>query len=317
MPLDGQGPGYTWPVIISASRRCDLPAFGLEAFLADLEAGFRLVPNPWDASRPRRVELGREAVDGIVFWTRDPRPLLAQLGRIQDRACPFYVQLTITGYPRSLEPGGLGPEEACEAAQALAAMIGPQSVLWRYDPIVLAESGLDPDFHRENFARLARRLAGATRSVTLSLLDEYRFTGSRLARAGFRDVVYGSPRIAPPSPSQEGRKESLGSLPAGPWPSLLADLARLAREAGLVARACAEPWDLSGLGIGRASCVDPGLLERLGGRLAGQVQSGPGGKGQDKARDRGQRKACGCAPSVDVGSYGPCPRACAYCYARR
>lgn len=298
-------------MIISASRRCDLPAFGLEAFLADLEAGFRLVPNPWDAHRPRRVELGREAVDGIVFWTRDPRPLLAQLRRVQDRACPFYVQLTITGYPRSLEPGGLGPEEACEAAQALAAQIGPQSVLWRYDPIVLAEPGLDPDYHRLSFARLAQRLAGATRSVTLSLLDEYRFTTSRLARAGFREPAYGSPRkaAAPPTPSPEGDSGSLASLPAEPWPKLLADLAALAREAGLEARACAEPWDLSGLGIGRASCVDPGLLDRLGGRDAGQPRG--------QARDRGQRRACGCAPSVDVGSYGPCPRGCVYCYALR
>ncbi len=292
-------------MIISASRRCDLPAFGLEAFLADLKAGFRLVPNPWDARKPRRVELGRKAVDGIVFWTRDPRALLARLGQLQDLGFPFYVQLTITGYPRSLEPGGLGPEEACEAAQALAARIGPEAVLWRYDPIVLAEPGLDPGFHLRNFAVQARRLAGATRSVTLSLLDEYRFTTSRLARAGFHNPAYGSPRKAPAPPSPF----PAGSLPAEPWPGLLADLARLAQEADLEARACAEPWDLSSLGIGRASCVDPGLLDRLGGRDPGQPRS--------QARDRGQRRACGCATSVDVGSYGPCPRACVYCYARR
>jgi hypothetical protein len=299
-------------VIISASRRCDLPAFGLDGFLADLRAGFRIVPNPWDASKPRRVDLSREAVDCIVFWTRDPRPLLSSLGELEDLGYPFYVQLTITGYPESLEPGGVRALAACEAAIKLAAGIGPERLIWRYDPLVLAEPGLDRAFHEANFASLAARLSGAARTVTLSLLDEYRSTTSRLAKAGYTRVVYGSPRGAG---AGTGGGAGVEGLPPAPWPGLLASLAGLARARGFEARACAEPWDLSPLGLARASCIDPLLVARIAGHKGGK---GPAaGPAQGPGRDRGQRRDCGCAPSVDVGSYGPCPRACAYCYARR
>jgi DNA repair photolyase len=208
---------------------------------------------------------------------------------------PWYVQVTLTAYPRALEPGAPPSAEVVAAMAALAERLGPRRVVWRYDPIIAAH-GLGLAFHEANFAALAGRLAGRVERVVVSLLDEYRSTARRLKAAGHPDPVFAS--------ALKGREASPG-LPPEPYPAILAAIGRLAALAGMEARACAEPWDLSGFGIGPGACIDAGLVSRIS------------GTSPSAAKDRNQRPDCGCAASVDIGSYGACPTGCVYCYARR
>ena len=257
------------------------------------------VKNPFNAASIRRVSLAPEDVDCIVFWTRDPRPLLAGLDRLGELRERCFVQVTVTGYPPALEPGVAPTGAAIEAVKALARKIGGERIAWRYDPVILA-GDLDMAFHLANFARLAEALASSVSHIVLSLLDEYPATRGRLRRAGYASPLFGSPRgEARVGDSRES------ALPPQPWPELLAGLAAIAASRGLETRACAEPFDLSPLGIAGGACIDGPRLGKLFGF------SPPEG------RDRGQRPACGCAPSVDIGEYGKCPAACVYCYARR
>lgn len=288
---------YLCPVLISASRRCDIPAFRMDWLMDALRAGSCEVSNPYDARRVRRVSLAPADVDCLVLWTRDPRPLLPRVRELESMGYRFYVQVTITGYPPELEPGTMCAPEAAQAFAALSALVGPERALWRYDPAFVAR-GIGPEWHERNFASIAAALEGSTSRVTLSLLDEYAHTRSRLERAGFPDVSFGTARkpgaCAPPK-----------AEPMAPYPKLLARLAALARERRIEPLACAEPYDLSGLGIEAGACVDAALIKRLFG-----FEAAP-------AKDSGQRMACQCAPSVDIGEYGSCPAGCVYCYARR
>jgi hypothetical protein len=94
-------------MIISASRRTDIPAFYAEWFMNRIREGYLCVRNPFNAHQVRRVDLSPESVEAIVFWTKDLRPMTIHLDELDERGYRYYFQFTLTGYPEVLEPGDL------------------------------------------------------------------------------------------------------------------------------------------------------------------------------------------------------------------
>lgn len=269
-------------MIVSASYRTDIPAFYGEWFLRRLTAGSCLVANPY-GGKPYEVALTPEAVDGFVFWTRNLRPFFPHLAAI-DRDYPFIVQYTITGYPRALETGTVAAGRAIADLQRLAEEFGPRRGVWRYDPVVTSDL-TPPDWHRENFTRLAGALAGAVDEVVMSFAHVYRKTKRNLDAAAAREnFAWTDP------PEAEKRR-------------LAADLAAIARDHGTTAALCSQD-SYRGEGIAAASCIDAGRLGDIAGRPI-------------IARIRGNRPGCLCHESRDIGAYDSCAQGCAYCYAVR
>lgn len=259
-------------MIVSASRRTDLPAFYSEWFMNRIRAGWCEVPNPFNRRQVTRVSLLPEDVDAIVFWTRNPRPLMRHLDELDARGFRYEFLYTLIGYPREIDPH-------CPAStETFRELASRAPVVWRYDPVVLSEA-TDADWHRRQFARLARALEGATDTCKVSLVDAYAKTARRLR-------------------ALEGTPFAFGDAPHDP--ALMRDLAALAASHGIRLESCAETEDLRPSGIPPGRCIDP---ERLG--------LPPGRK------DPGQRPACGCAVSRDIGMYDSCRFGCAYCYAVR
>jgi DNA repair photolyase len=159
--------------IISASRRTDLPAFYSEWLMNRLRAGFCLVPNPMNPGQVPRISLSPPEVEAIVFWTKDPRPLLQHLPEIEAMGHRYYFQFTLNAYPRELEPHAPSMQEAVDAFARLSAIVGPHRCLWRYDPIILT-SLTDIDYHRARLDHLCAQLSGLTGRVTVSVVDFYR-----------------------------------------------------------------------------------------------------------------------------------------------
>jgi hypothetical protein len=268
-------------MIVSVSRRCDIPAFAGAWFMERLRGGEVAVPNPFRPGRGRRVSLRKEDVDAFVFWSRDPRPFLPHLAAI-DRVCiPYYFLITVTGYPSQLEPGVPAIAAVAGFFRELADRIGRQRVIWRYDPVFFTPE-LDADFHVKNFLRLAGRLAPFAFRVIVSFFDPYPKALRRLQKAGIRiEATAGSPEL------QLGLLERFAAIAAG---------------AGLEIQSCAEAAIAAGVIPGK--CIDEKLLnERFGLDLAYK-------------KDPGQRKLCLCQQSVDIGSYNTCRHDCLYCYAR-
>lgn len=283
-----------------------MPAYYLDWLMGRIDAGYCLVANPFDSRRVTRVNLRPEDVDFLVLWTRDPRPLARRAMELEDAGLRFYVQVTLVGYPEAVEPGAPPVGEVLDAMRELGVLIGPRRVVWRYDPIFAAD-GLGLGFHSSNFMRIAEALEGSVERVIISLLDEYAGTAARLEAALGHRPIFGTPRDRGALPSGE---RALSPLPE-PYPEILSLIAATARERDMRILACAEPYDLAGLGIERGACVDALLAASIWGAAAGAAVTGAAGK------DPGQRGACRCAPSVDIGAYGTCPRACVYCYANR
>ncbi len=262
-------------MIVSASRRTDIPAQYADWFFNRLAAGFALVRNPMNPRQIRRVSLTPDAVEGFVFWTKNPAPMLDRLAALEGCPCLFHV--TITAYGQDMEPGVPSKDSVViPALRRLSGLIGPRRVIWRYDPVLL--SGVyTVQEHVSRFAALARQLAPFTQTCVFSFLDSYRRTARTMARLGAR------------APSEQEQVQ------------LAEAFAGAARPLGLRLCACCETVDLSTWGIAPARCIDAGLLGLSSGRAT--------------ARDRHQRPGCHCAPSVDIGAYDTCRHGCRYCYA--
>ncbi|MGD9611753.1 MAG: DUF1848 domain-containing protein [Kiritimatiellia bacterium] len=282
--------GTIRPVVLSASRATDIPAFYADWFMARLRAGFFRWANPFNAAQVQTISV--EKTRAIVFWTKNPAGLWPHLDELDRRGLRYYFQFTLNDYAaEGLEPG-LPPLAARLAAfRRLADRLGPDRVIWRLDPLLLTDRLGVPEL-LERAARLLAQLAPHTRRLVFSFADLAAYPAVRrnLARAGIA-----AREFAPAEMVEFAR-----------------GLAEINRAPGLALATCAEEIDLAAFGVARNRCVDGALLARLWPGDAALLEF----LGSRAARkDPGQRRACGCLASKDVGRYGTCPHGCVYCYA--
>ena len=273
-------------MIISASRRTDIPKFFAEWLMDRIRDGYCRCPNPFNPKQVSVVSLRPEDVEVIVFWSKDPEPMLAHLQELDTRGFRYYFHFTVNGYPSFLEPGVPPLDKTLATFARLSAAVSPERVIWRYDPIVLT-SVTDVSYHGRRFREIADALAGKTRRVVISLLDDYRGSSARLRRLAARGIRV-ERRVTADDPAT-------ADLPAG--------MARAAHESGMEITSCAEENSLENLGIKPGKCIDDEYIARVFGI---HVQA---------RKDPGQRAACGCVVSRDIGVYGTCRHGCVYCYA--
>ena len=293
-------------MIISVSRRCDIPGFAFDWFLKKLDEGFVEVRNPFNPLQIKSVSLNPPAAglpqentaEVFAFWTRDPSSINTHAFELGKRGYGFYVMTTLTSYPAVLEPLVLPAEKAIRAIKELALKITPDRVIWRYDPVFLSDI-TDSEFHKRNFTCLAAQLKGSVNRVIVSVYDEY-------GRAEKRLLALENGKIL--------RKQAHYYIgPAGKKTlhpevrKILAVLADIAASNGMEMQSCAEE-DLSDCQIKPGACIDADYIAGLFGEKM------PGLKNLGK--DQGQKRPfCRCAKSTDIGSYGSCPAGCVYCYA--
>jgi hypothetical protein len=265
-------------MIISASRRTDIPAFFPEWCLRRFEAGRVLVRHPMNRRRVTEVPLVRRSVDCIVFWTKDPRPMLPELNRLDGLGHHYYFLFTVTPYGSGMEPR-LAPRERILAGfKELSQRLGRHRVLWRYDPIILS-GRYSFRFHVDRFAAMAEELKGQTDRCIVSFLEPYAKIRSAMQERGVRPPELGEQR------------------------ELLRKFAEAAGSRGITLYTCAGDYGLENYGVRRGKCIDDALIGAITGR---KVSS---------SKDPSQRPECGCVPSRDIGAYNTCLHGCRYCYA--
>lgn len=264
-------------MIISASRRTDIPCYYAKWFLNRLRDGYVYVRNPMNPNQISKISLSSDVVDGMVFWTKNPAPMLNHLDALRDY--PYYFQFTLTPYDKDIERNLPSKQErVIPVFQKLSSQIGKERVVWRYDPILLSAK-YTMRYHIKHFLLLCDKLADYTEKCTISFLDLYKNMKYHIAPFGIRP------------PSFEEAEE------------LAACFHEIAAKHGISIDTCAEEMDLSTYGIGHAACIDRNRLERIGNyRL--HVE-----------KDKNQRAACGCVSSIDIGAYNTCKNECVYCYA--
>lgn len=161
-------------MIISASRRTDIPTYYSDWLLNRIKAGYVYVRNPMNVHQISKISLSPDVVDGIVFWTKNPIPMLDKLNALKDYM--YYFQFTLNSYGVDVERNIPSKNNVIVPTfQRLSDLIGPDRVIWRYDPIFLSET-YTTDYHIHYFEELAKRLSSYTKKCTISFLDFYRNT---------------------------------------------------------------------------------------------------------------------------------------------
>lgn len=263
-------------MIITASRRTDIPAFYSEWFANRIKEGYVLARNPRFGTNISKIVLRPDLVDCIIFITKNPAGMLDKLDMLEK--FNFLFQYTLNPYGPEIE-GGIPPLDArVELFVKLSKRIGMKKTIWRYDPILLSED-ITPEFHIRNFEHLARRLKGCTDKCIISFIDIYKSAKNRLDMAGVRAPDEVEMRV------------------------IAAGISAAAGSSDMQVATCAESVSLDEFGISHGKCVDDGLVSELFGIKTRDGKTTP------------LRKDCMCARSIDIGDYNTCRHDCLYCYA--
>ncbi|MBE3587996.1 MAG: DUF1848 domain-containing protein [Thermoanaerobacteraceae bacterium] len=275
-------------MIISASRRTDIPAFFSEWFMRRIEEGFLLWRNPFNARQLKYISLRPKDVDVIVFWTKNPKPLMKHLTHLDQLGFRYYFQFTLNDYPRTIEPSVPSLEQRISIFQELSNAIGPEKVIWRYDPIII--SNVTPlEYHIDKFTYLSSSLRGFSKRVVISFVDMYGKVSIKFKRLEKEKGVF----------VEDITKEQYHIL----LEKLCYALKITAENHGFEIYTCSESIDLDYLGIVHGKCVDDTLINKIFGLNV------------PNKKDKNQRSECLCVQSVDIGCYNTCKFFCSYCYA--
>ena len=307
------------PVIVSASRSTDIPAFYADWFFHRLKEGYSAWTNPFNGVKSF---VSYEKCRFIVFWSKNPEPLLEHLDELKYRNISCYIQYTLNDYENEgLEKGVPSLEERIDTFKRLMDKLGKGRVIWRFDPMILTDQiGLD-DLLRK-VENIGDRLQGYTEKLVFSYADiaSYKKVKSNLEKIRINYQEWTEPQM-----EEFARR-----------------LSELNRKWHYRLATCGEKIDIERYGIQHNRCVDDELMIRFAhhhkvlmdflgveiktveNSLFG-TESVPASairlsetqyalKKRDN-RDKGQRQFCGCILSKDIGEYNTCPHLCEYCYA--
>ncbi len=264
-------------MIISASRRTDIPAFYCDWFFNRLKEQYVLVRNPMNPHQISKISLSPDVVDCIVFWTKNPKPMIKRLDELKDYN--YYFQFSLNPYSDDIECSVPSKNsDVIKTFQELSSKIGANRIVWRYDPILINEK-YNFEYHKKYFEKLAKILCGTFDHCTISFVDYYRKNASNF------------------------KENNINELSDEMIFKITESMSNVASRNNFKISTCAEKIDLSSFGISHSKCIDDKMIEKI---IDCKL---------DIKKDKNQRAECGCVESIDIGKYNTCKHGCKYCYA--
>lgn len=309
------------PVIISASRSTDIPAFYAKWFINRIKKGHIVWYNPFN-QQPLYVSFKNCKV--IVFWSKNPRPLIPYLNELDKMGIHYYFQYTLNDYEKELlEPNVPALEKRLKNFKELSNLIGKEKVIWRFDPIIVTPQ-LTPREILKRIWSIGNKLKGYTDKLVFSFIDikSYRKVQRNLVKESsmFKKETIENSELTTNQMNEiaEGLMKIRNRWKTEGWEISLAT--------------CAEEINLEKYQIAHNRCIDGELMKKLFADDKELIYYLNFGKLPEKntlfteeldkiplspeqMKDKGQRKACGCMISKDIGMYNTCSHLCTYCYA--
>ena len=275
-------------MIISVSRRTDIPAFYSQWFINRIRSGYCTVPNPFNRNQISHINLTPENIEIIVFWTRNPKPLLSYLPELDERGYQYYFQFTVMNNPDFIDTNKSDLSHTIKTFHQLSNLIGYEKVIWRYDPIVFSDSDkIDCNFHLDQYEFIASKLSGYTKRCVISFMDKYQKNNKRLKKIEKEQNI------------EFWNFENIPEV----FSKFIPSLVNIANTYNMKVFTCSESRDLEIYGINHGKCIDDDYIYQV---FNIEV---------NHQKDSGQRETCGCVKSKDIGMYDTCLFGCQYCYA--
>lgn len=292
-----------FPIIISASRATDIPAFYADWFMNKLKNGYVKWINPFNRENSQFISFGKTRL--IVFWTKNAKPLMKYLKEIDKREINYYFQFTVNDYEdENFESGVPKLADRIEIFKELSDIIGREKVIWRFDPLILTDK-IDVQKLLYKIYNVGNEINKYTEKLVISFVDVeiYNKVKKNIKSAGINYRKF--------------EKEDMEKIAEG--------IREINKEWKLEVTTCAEGFELDKYEIKHNKCIDDNLIIKLFKNdkilmnflgLEAQNSLFEGEKNRRIAlKDRGQRKECGCIISKDIGQYNTCGHLCIYCYA--
>ena len=305
------------PVIISASRSTDIPAFFAQWFVNRLKTGYVVWTNPFNR-QPMHVSFKNTKV--VVFWSKNPKPLIPYLKELDNRGIHYYFQFTLNDYEQEgFEPNVPPLMERLNTFRYLSELIGKEKVIWRFDPLIVTPKLRSRDLLKRIW-EIGNQLKGYTDRLVFSFVDikAYRKVQYRLMK---ETSFFTKTDLEEAELNNTQRSEIIEGL-------IKIRERWMSEDWNLSLATCAESVDLEQYGIEHNCCIDGELMKKIfsddldlmyylsRGKLPNKNLLFPNIPGKPvNLKDKGQRKACRCIISKDIGMYNTCPHFCVYCYA--
>lgn len=306
------------PVIISASRSTDIPAFYAKWFINRLKAGYCVWYNPFN-QQPMYISF--KHCKAIVFWTKNPRPLMPYLHILDEMGIHYYFQYTLNDYElEQFEPNLPSINQRIETFIELSNLIGKERVIWRFDPLIITPE-ITPRVLLKKIWNIGNKIKNYTDKLVFSFVDvkTYRKVQNNLVK---ETSYFTKADVETAEPNENQRLEIVDGL---------VKLKNIWKESGwnLNLATCAEDVNLEKYNVSHNRCIDGELMEKIWSDDKEFIYYLRTGKLPEKSlfndfilpdnyknlKDKGQRKACGCMISKDIGMYNTCRYFCIYCYA--
>lgn len=287
------------PIIISASRSTDIPAFYGKWFMDKLRKGYCCWINPFNGKKKR---ISFDNLRLIVFWTKNPDPFIKYLKKITNLGYNYYFLYTLNDYEKEeLEPNLPKLEKRIKTFKKLSELIGKEKVLWRFDPLILTNK-INIKKLQDKIQMVGEEIHKFTDKLIFSFADieKYRKVKRNLQRNG---IKYKKIKA----------KDKL---------IIAKKISKISENWDMDITTCAEDIDLTQYGISKGKCIDDRIIiknfyndNKVMDYLGVKDKLNLLNESPKKLKDKGQRKNCRCINSKDIGQYNTCMHLCKYCYA--
>ena len=220
-------------MILNTGLRTDIPGFFSEWFYNRIDDGFVYVRNPYAKNQIYSYRLDPELIDCMIFCTKNPKPMLENLEKIDK--FNQYWQITITPYEKEVEPNVPPVDNVLESFKYLSNRLGKENVTLRYDPIFINEK-YTLETHIESFEYIADSLSDYTTEAIISFIDLYEKTKRNF-----------------PKTKEVNKDERL---------MIGKEFARIGKKNNILIKTCVEGTELDKFGIDSSGCMTKEVIEK-------------------------------------------------------